>query len=142
MRSSKRQSGFSRIEVICISGLAVVALAVLLGIGYSAWHDWHEGNDSATLNTAQSCANIGLTDACLVPGCSGKGAEHKFHIDEHGRNFAYFDKVGNCLVGTLPTGYNENEVSSSDGRRFAPGTAVVVATREGASAAVDWTLGR
>lgn len=138
----KGQSGFSRVEAICICGLAVVALAVALTVGNGAWHDWRQGNDSVTLNTAASCGNIGATNACLVPGCPGKSAAHAAHVDARGNDFAYFDKVGNCLVGARPTGYNEDVVTSADGRSFEPGTAVVVVTRKGTGVAADWTLGR
>lgn len=144
MITLKGQSGFSRVEVICICGLAAVALVIALAVSNGAWHDWRQGNDSATLNTAASCGNAGATDTCLVPGCPGKraGAAHAAHIDARGNDFAYFDKVGNCLVGALPAGYNEDAVESSDGRRFEPGTAVVVVTRKDMGAVVDWALGR
>ena len=144
MIALKGQSGFSRVEAICICGLAVVALAVALAVGSGAWHDWRQGNDSATLNTAASCGNAGAADACLVPGCPGKraGAAHAAHVDARCNDFAYYDKIGNCLVGALPADYNEDVVESSDGRRFEPGTAVVVVTRKGTGVAVDWALGR
>lgn len=142
MIAFKRQSGFSRVEVICLCGLAVVALAIALSVGFGAWHDWRQGNDSVTLNTAESCGNIGATDACLVPGCPGKGTAHRAHLDVHGNDFAYFDKVGNCLVGELPAGYNEDSVETADGRSFEAGTAVVVVTRNGSGVTVDWILGR
>lgn len=142
MRSNIRESGLSRIEVICICGLAAVAIAVLLGIGAGALRDWHEGNDSVTLNTAQSCGNVGLSGACLVPGCKGgKTPGHSFHIDEDGNDFAYFDKVGNCLTGQRPHGYNEAQVTTRDGRCYAPGDAVVVVTDVGGAAVVDWAQG-
>ena len=144
MIALKGQSGFSRVEAICICGLAVVTLAVALAVGSGAWHDWRQGNDSATLNTAASCGNAGAADACLVPGCPGKraGAAHAAHVDARGNDFAYFDKVGNCLVDALPAGYNEDVVESSNGHRLEPGTAVIVVTRKGTSVAVDWALGR
>lgn len=142
MRSLSQQSGLSRIEVICICGLAAVAVAVLLSIGSGALRDWHEGNDSVTLNTAQSCGNAELSGACLVPGCKGgKSSGHSFHIDANGNNFAYFDKVGNCLTGQRPAGYNEGKVTTLDGRSYEPGSAVVVVTDEDGAAVVDWTQG-
>lgn len=142
MDSLSRQDGLSRIEVICICGLAAVFVAVLLAIGANTLNDWHKGNDSATLNTAQSCGTIGLSDACLVPGCKGgKAPGHSFHIDENGDNFAYFDKVSNCLMGERPDGYNEAEVTTRDGRTYAPGNAVVIVANEGGTAVVDWAQG-
>lgn len=142
MRLLSQQDGLSRIEVICICGLAAVLVAVLLGIGAHALHDWREGNDSVTLNTAQSCGNAELSGACLVPGCKGgKTPGHAYHFDENGNDFAYFDKVGNCLTGQRPHGYNEAEVTTLDGRSYAPGSAVVVVTDEDGVATVDWTQG-
>ena len=142
MRSCNRESGFSRIEVICICGIAAAAVAVLLGIGSSALHDWREGNDSVTLNTALSCGNAELSGACLVPGCKGdKAPGHSSHVDANGNGYAYFDKVGNCLTGVCPHGYNEAEVTTRDGRSYAPQSAVVVVTDVGGAVSVDWHQG-
>lgn len=136
------QSGFSRVEVICLCGLSAVALVLVLVLGSVVLGYWHTGNDSMTLNTAEGCGNAMLSDACLVSSCSGKGsAKHKTHVDEQGRNFAYFDKISNSLTDVRPQGYNETEVTTMDGRSFEVGQAVVIVTRQGDGIIVDWTLG-
>lgn len=136
------QAGFSRVEVICLCGLAAVALVLILVFGSVVLNYWHTGNDSMTLNTAEGCGNAMLSDACLVSSCPGKGsAKHKMHVDERGRNFAYFDKISNSLTDVRPQGYNETKVTTTDGRAFETGQAVVKVTRQGNSISVGWALG-
>ncbi len=138
------QSGFSRIEVICICGIAAACLAVLLLIGLSAYADWRQGNDSVAMNTAQSCGDAALTSPCMVPDCPGESSPaHSAHIDAHGNCFAYFDAVGNCLTATIPQGYNQTTVTDANGISYAPGEAVLIATKTDALAAtISWTAGR
>lgn len=123
-------------------GLSAVALVLVLVFGSVVLNHWHTGNDSMTLNTAEGCGNAMLSDACLVSSCAGKGsAKHKAHVDEQGRNFAYFDKISNSLTDVRPQGYNETKVITSDGRTFEVGQAVVEVTHQGNGISVDWTLG-
>lgn len=140
--STCSQSGFSRVEVICLCGLSAVALVLVLVFGSVVLNYWHTGNDSMTLNTAEGCGNAMLSDACLVSSCAGKGsAKHKMHVDEQGRNFAYFDKISNSLTDVRPQGYNETKVTTMDGRSLEAGQAVVIVIRQGNGTIVDWSLG-
>lgn len=143
-RHMRLQLGFSRVEVVCICGIAAACLAVAIAIGLGAYADWRQGNDSIAMNTAQSCGDAALTSPCMVPGCAGdSNPAHGAHLDVHGNSFAYFDSVGNCLNADIPQGYNQTTVTSPDGVSYEPGTAVLIATRTGSTAAtVSWTAGR
>ena len=143
-KHSKNQQGFSRVEVICICGIAVACLALAAVIALHAYADWRQGNDSVAMNTAQSCGDAALTTPCMVPDCPGESSPaHDAHIDKNGNCFAYFDAVGNCLTAQKPQGYNQTTVTGDDGISYKPGTAVLIATRtDTMEATISWTLGK
>ncbi len=141
-RSSCSCSGFSRIEVVCIAAIAAVCVALALAVAAGMLGDMQAGDDSITVNTAQSCGNASAAAACPVPDCPGVDTpQHEFHIDSNGNLFAYFDKVGNCLTAQRSAGYNEGAVRDSEGKSYAPGSAVVRVTIVDGTAQCDWVLG-
>lgn len=135
-------SGFSRIEVICLVVIAAFLALLALALGANMIGDMHEGNDSITVETAQTCGYTEVQNQCFVLGCpGGSSAKHKTHVDAKGNKFAYFDKVSNRLVGERPKGYNEHEVEGADGEHFSVGNAVVRVTDYNGSIVCDWVLG-
>ncbi len=136
--------GFSRVELICGIGIGIALLALIVALGSYMLNDMQRGDDSITLHTAKTCASIDATGSCLVPDCPGTDTPvHKTtHIDSNGYNFAYFDKVANCLTDERSTGYNEATVTDLDNKSYAPSSAIVRVENHDGDIICDWVLGR
>lgn len=136
--------GFSRVELICGAGIVLAIIAVLIALGAFMLDNMQRGDDSVTLHTAKTCGSVNATGACLVPDCPGMDTPvHQLsHIDSDGYNFAYFDKVGNCLTGERSEGYNEATVTDLDNKSYAPGSAVVRVENHDGTIVCGWVLGK
>ena len=91
--------GLSRVEVICIAGIACFAVALAAVLGWYMLGLMWQGNDANALNTAQGLAYASMTETLSddTP--------------------AYYHKGQNTLAADLPaSGYNEGDVLVIDGR--------------------------
>ncbi len=136
--------GFSRVELICGIGIGIAILVVVFAIGAFMLNDMQRGDDSVTLHTAKTCGSIDATGSCLVPDCPGVDTPvHQMsHIDSDGYNFAYFDKVGNCLTDERGYGYNEATVTDLDNKSYEPNSAIVRVENRDGNIVCDWVLGK
>lgn len=111
------ERGFSRVEVVCIAGISLIAAAVLVAVGWYALTLMQRGNDANALNTAESVAYARVPATCLADGCSGEGdPQHAQHVDAQGNNVVYYSKESHTLVPDMPAGYNEGDLLVVDGR--------------------------
>ncbi|WP_290996300.1 hypothetical protein [Gordonibacter sp.] len=133
--------GFSRVEIVCIVGIACFAVALAAVVGWYALGLMWQGNDANVLNTAEGVAATAAAESCLVPGCPGGDfSEHRDHVTSDGTNVAYYDKGGNCLVADPPAGYNESDTLVVEGeqRHVERGSLIIKVTRKNGTFAVSW----
>ena len=118
--------GLSRVEVICIAGIACFALVLAAVLGWHMLSLMWQGNDANALNTAQ-----GLANASMVESASPDGAP------------AYYDKGANTLIAEPPSsGYNEGDTLVIDGRErhVERGTCIIEVVREDGAPTARWVL--
>ena len=99
------------------------------------------GNDSLTANTAESVARINSNNGlnCPVDGSDGRCP----HWTSSGY-VAYYDNVGNTIVGEKPYGYNEDSTMVIDGKKYYgdPGTMVIKVVCSEGKITLSWEEGR
>lgn len=101
--------GLSRVELLCIVGIALVALLLAAALGAHALGLFRNGDDAGTMRAAEDLAQVSLTSSCLLPGCpGGSSEEHAAHTSEDGTITVYYDKGANVLTDVMPAGYNES----------------------------------
>ncbi|MGN0038658.1 MAG: hypothetical protein ACI36Y_05970 [Coriobacteriales bacterium] len=109
MRVVRDNRGLSRVELLCIVGIAAVAVVVAVALGGFALGLFRTGDDSGTMRSAEDLAQVSVAGACLLPGCpGGDSPEHAAHTDALGTITVYYDKGANVLVEKMPRGYNES----------------------------------
>ena len=116
--------GLSRVEVICIAGIACFAVALAGVLGWHMLGLMWQGNDANALNTAQGVANAGMAESAA---------------DEPSPS--YYDKGANTLVAELPSGgYNEGGTLVIDGReqQVERGTCVIEVVSEDGAPVARW----
>lgn len=116
--------GLSRVEVICIAGIACFAVALAGVLGWHMLGLMWQGNDANALNTAQGVANAGMAESAA---------------DEPSPS--YYDKGANTLVAEPPSdGYNEGGTLVIDGReqQVERGTCVIEVVREDGAPVARW----
>ena len=109
MRIVRDIRGISRVELLCIAGIALIAFVVALSMGLNALGLLRTGDDSGTLRAAEDLAQVQQAGSCLLPGCpGGDSEEHASHTEEDGTVTVYYDKGANVLTAAKPAGYNES----------------------------------
>ena len=109
--------GLSRVEVVCVVGIACFAVALLAVLGWYLLSLMWQGNDANALNTAQGVGNASAASVCLVPGCPGEDdPAHASHVAADGSNVAYYQKGTNTRVAQPPAGYKEGDSLVIDGK--------------------------
>lgn len=139
------KKGFSRIEVVCMVGLSLFALALVIGVGIFMLDLMRQGNDTGSINNAESIARATTAGSCLVPDCPGTSSErHQTHMTSDGAVFAYFDKTSNCLTDVLPRGYNESTTLTIAGHRtnVEPGSMVIIVEAKDNAVSSSWVEGK
>lgn len=131
----------SVLELILIPLIVFFAVFFLIQGG-----DWmkirvNHGNDGLTANTAESVARINSNNGlnCPVDGSSGRCP----HWTSSGY-IAYYDNVGNTIVGEKPYGYNEDSTMVIDGKKYYgdPGTMVIKVVCSEGKITLSWEEGR
>ena len=133
--------GLSRVELLCIVGIALVALVFAVGVAGTALGLFRTGDDAGTMHSAEDLAQASLAGPCLLPGCpGGDSSEHAAHTDEQGTVIVYYDKGANVLVGTMPRGYNESTslVIGKTACTVPKGSCVVEVRRSGMELELGW----
>ncbi|MGN0073074.1 MAG: hypothetical protein ACI36W_04670 [Coriobacteriales bacterium] len=133
--------GLSRVELLCIIGIALVALVFAVALGGYALGLFRTGDDSGTMRAAEDLAQVSVAGSCLLPGCPGAGSsEHAAHADESGVITVYYDKGANVLVGEPPRGYNESTslVIGKTACSVPKNSCVVQVQRNGTELRLEW----
>ena len=116
--------GLSRVEVVCIAGIACFALALAAVVGWQMLSLMWQGNDANALNTAQGLANASMAESAADSSAP-----------------AYYDKGANTLIAEPPSsGYNEGGTLLIDGREqhVERGTCVIEVVREDGVPTARW----
>ena len=135
--------GLSRVEVVCVVGIACFAVALLAVLGWYLLSLMWQGNDANALNTAQGVGNASAASVCLVPGCPGEDdPAHASHVAADGSNVAYYQKGTNTLVADPPAGYNEGDSLVIDGKdqHVERDTCVIEVVRTEGSVTARWVF--
>ncbi|MDO4182863.1 MAG: hypothetical protein Q4E12_04560 [Coriobacteriia bacterium] len=131
-------------EVLCGIGVGIVVVALVVALIAFMLDLMWQGDDANAMNTATSLVHVESLGTCIVPGCSGSGAEHDAkHLLSDGTNIAYFDKIGNCLTGNKPAGYNEADVAMTgeNTRTHKANTMVIQVSWKGMDYVAEWVPG-
>lgn len=141
MKKGKNNKGFSRIEVICITGIvSVVIFLVFMGI------DWYgtrmkKGNDAMMETTAMRLASSdAMTGGCPVKNCGGDMCDHR---DQDGRYVGYFDRPSNSIAAIPGEGYNEYKVMTIGEKTYygRPGTMIIKVVCRNGEVTLSWVEG-
>lgn len=141
MRILQDTRGMSRVELLCIVGIAAVALVFAGVLGGFALGLFRTGDDSGTMRAAEDLAQVSAAGSCLLPGCpGGSSPEHAAHTDEQGVVTVYYDKGANVLVEKMPRGYNESTslVIGKTACSVSKGSCVVEVRRSGTEIELGW----
>lgn len=144
MKQDINTRGFTRIEAVCITGISLIALALLAALGWHMLNLMWQGDDAGSVNNAYSIATVNSTAACIVPDCPGVDtAEHKAHTRSNGEMFVYFNKGPNTLTATKPHGYNESSLLEIEGheQHVAAGTMVIEVKVKNGHVSCTWVEG-
>lgn len=135
--------GLSRVETVCIVGIACFAAVLAIALGWYMLGLMQQGNDANTLNTAEGVATARTAAACLVPGCpAGDDPSHRSHTQADGATVAYYAKGANTLVADPPDGYNESDRLTIDGKeqQVERGTMIIKATMKDGQVVCIWVV--
>lgn len=134
--------GFSVIEIICMSGISVIAAAALLLMLLFYRESARRSNDNLLEDTARHVAVLNLAEnGCIVEDCPG--GERCIHRSE-GVLVGYLENPVNRIVEALPFGYNQSSVMKVDGTTYRGdrGTMVLRVECEGDRIRLSWVKGR
>ncbi|WP_080800938.1 hypothetical protein [Arabiibacter massiliensis] len=117
--------GLSRVEVVCIAGIACFAVALAAVLGWHMLGLMWQGNDANALNTAQGLANASMAETAA----------------DDDAPTAYYLKGANTLAAEPPAaGYNEGDTLVIDGREqhVERGTCLIEIVREDGAPTARW----
>ncbi|SHK26522.1 hypothetical protein [Hespellia stercorisuis] len=140
MKKLKNKKGFSTIELLCTSFIAVFVIFLLILAFLWYRKQVRMGDDQMLVNTAESVASLNTVGGdCVVRSCGGGNC---VHLTSKGY-VGYFDHPTNSIYGEKKSGYNEYKVMKIGDKKYYgdPGTMVIKVVSRDGELTLSWVKG-